>query len=95
MGAVTEEPLTVHQAFHFCIRHSSSGQPGDNGSDNGKGGDAVSSQEVGQYGFLSLGDDLSRGFPPTQERPKLFSSPSRRLNLIQPLFIDLLNTYYV
>lgn len=95
MGAVTEEPLTVHQAFHFCIRHSSSGQPGDKGSDNGKGGDAVSSQEVGRCGFLSLGDDLSRGFPPTQERPKLFSSPSRKLNLIQQLFIDLLNTYYV
>lgn len=93
MGAVTEEPLTVHQAFHFCIRHSSSGQTGDNGSDNGKGGDAVSSQEVGLYGFLSLGDNLSRGFPPTQERPTLFSS-SRKLNLIQQLFIDFLNTYY-
>lgn len=93
MGAVTEEPLTVHQAFHFCIRHSSSGQTGDNGSDNEKGGDAVSSQEVGQYGFLSLGDNLSRGFPPTQERPTLFSS-CRKLNLIQQLFIDFLNTYY-
>lgn len=61
MGAVTEEPLIPHQAFHFSTRHSSSGQPGD----NGEGGAPVSSQEVGQHGFLSLGDDLSHGFPPT------------------------------
>jgi hypothetical protein len=54
-GAVTEEPLTV-PGFSLLYQPLQAWQPGDSSSDNRQGGAALSSQEVRQHGFLSLGE---------------------------------------
>lgn len=82
VGAVTEEPLTVHRPFTSV-------------SDTPVLGILVITavaklllllclpRRFDSVAFCSWGNDLSHGFPPAQERPKLFSSPSRKLNLNQ------------